>query len=725
VRLEGTIRRLLQGVLSGARYGCALTAAVVVVLVAGVPAARASVDAPAHGRAWEIVTPAGSGGVGAVGAMVGTDRGGDRVLYFTWGPGPGAPAGSLFSYALSTRGTQGWDAKQIGFPYTTETWNLGGPSVHAASPDLSTLIWGASIPLTPDAPTDLSSVYRSLPNGGLTRLGSFANDGLINFYETSDDGRHVPFQTTQQLLPADAGRASGFGVYEFAGDELRLASVDSGGAPLSSCGARLGFDVNIPVAPNAVSSDGERIFMSSPDEICEAETRRVYLRSGGTTTVEASASRCTRADCNAAQDVTFMGATPSGSAAFLATAQQLTDDDADGTVDLYRFDVAGAQLTRLSAGPADAVADVVPNGVLTSDDGSRVYFLARGALVPGSGVDGEPNLYLLDGGELRYVTTLSSFDDWPQLIAAGGEVTPDGEQLLLTTIAPLTPQDGDDSTDVYRYDAISGQTTLVSIGSAGGNGDLDATVALGPFGLRGIAAHSLSSDGRRAFFETSEKLLPEDTDGTIDVYEWLDGELGLVSSGGGDDRVAYEGASADGRSVFFSTSESLVGRDRDGGELDLYTARVGGGFADPAPPPPGCEQQGSCPDPPANRVSRTAPASLTAAERRSLRLHVAPLGPAARDRIAARGRMSLIVRTPVAGTVSARVRARIGGRPRTVATGRARAIRSGALRLRLRLSRTARGALRRGNRLGLRIVLRHARLDEPTVLRVVVARGTR
>ena len=92
----------------------------------------------------------------------------------------------------------------------------------------------------------------------------------------------------------------------------------------------------------------------------------------------------------------------------------------------------------------------------------------------------------------------------------------------------------------------------------------------GPFGA---AFKATSSDGARVFFETSEQLVPGDTDASQDVYERSSGSTKLVSAGqingNGAFTVLFVGASSDGARVFFATNESLVSTDTDAVQ-DIY-----------------------------------------------------------------------------------------------------------------------------------------------------------
>src|SRR3954464_1377310 len=84
-----------------------------------------------------------------------------------------------------------------------------------------------------------------------------------------------------------------------------------------------------------------------------------------------------------------------------------------------------------------------------------------------------------------------------------------------------------------------------------------------------------SDDGKAVFFETSEPMVPGDSDTKRDVYErfydadpgiesYVTREVSLGPAGGNDAYNAlFEKASGDGTLVFFSTEESMVEADTD------------------------------------------------------------------------------------------------------------------------------------------------------------------
>jgi hypothetical protein len=100
--------------------------------------------------------------------------------------------------------------------------------------------------------------------------------------------------------------------------------------------------------------------------------------------------------------------------------------------------------------------------------------------------------------------------------------------------------------------------------------------------------NNLSEDGRHVFFDSADDIIRADVNGKRDVYEYVDGSLHLVSTGTSRFDATFRDANPSGSDVLFSTAEKLVPQDTDG-HVDLYDARVGGGFPAPPPPPTPCE----------------------------------------------------------------------------------------------------------------------------------------
>jgi hypothetical protein len=668
-----------------------LLVAAVFATLAAMPAAGAAESVPvapgvpSHGRAWELVTPPGSVSARPTLAKA-IAHSGNRIAYITSGSLPGATFGGLITYNMATRGPAGWANEPLAFPRIESVSALFEYDRPVAfDSELTTSIWMNAL-TSPSGVIEGRGLFRSQPGGGYTLL---ANMGDGQFRAGSGDLQRLVFSSPAHLLPADAARTEGSSLYELAGSSLRLVDVDDSGALLSACAAN-SFD------RTGISRDGLRIFFAS--QVPCGSTQRIYLRANGETT-EVSASQCTRPDCGPAQDVIFVGATPSGSEAFLVTGQQLTDGDEDENLDLYRYDVASGALSLLSTPkpPVLPAAQVDDEPVRVSDDGSRVYFLSFGSLVPGKGAESSPpSIYLADGGGLHFVTLSNQESD------NRFEISRDGRYALFETPEALVAEDTDARADLYRYDALTEAYTLITAGPGDrGNGPFDVELPRS----KAVSSHDfgvLSDDGRRVVFETAEQLVPQDGNEKADVYEWVDGDLGLVSAGTAGYPANLIGMTPDGGTVLFQTNATLLGRDRDAEDRDFYAARIGGGFAEPSVPPD-CEEMGCEAAPRAPGARR--PAAGAAGRPR---IELAPIGVAARRQLLARGWTVLLAEVPAPGRLSARGEARIGSRQRTVAAGSVRATQAGAVRLRLRLTQAAQESLAAGVKLRVRLTLRLA-----------------
>ncbi len=268
-------------------------------------------------------------------------------------------------------------------------------------------------------------------------------------------------------------------------------------------------------------------------------------------------------------------------------------------------------------GPSTDVEAVTFLGA--SKDGHRAYFTARGELVPGAALHAKeppeaiylwqdigPNPELSFVGEYKRVGGGRPSED----IMSPPEVTPDGKRLLFALpygrfLAPeyeppecatgkagclafylysadtSTPQDPDLVCVTCNYDDLE-QPTRASTGSGAG------------YGLTRPGRHfnrAIAADGSRVFFNTNASLVPDDTNGKLDVYEFdaRTGKQHLISSGTDSANSYYLEMSADGHDAYFATRARLLGWDKDS-NYDMYDARVGGGFPEPpAPPTAPCE----------------------------------------------------------------------------------------------------------------------------------------
>lgn len=616
---------------------------------------------------------------------------GEALDYKTTGPPPGAVSGSFVGGARAVRGPTGWSDVPVGLPFsafTTEFFSLLAPVLSIAfSEDDQTVLWLASVPLTSDGPPEGQlGLYRTLGEGPprfIADLGEGLTLEYPGFADLSRDGSRVVFSSAEHLLPGDAGRTQGESIYWWDGTALHLVDASTGGTLLSACGSEVS-------TANGMSTSARRVFFTQPSETGCGETKRVYLHDlDAGTTVEVSASQCTRIDCSEPQDVTFAGATPDGGSAFLVTAQQLTNDDHDTGSDLYRYDVGSGQLLLLSGGSAEAEGQVNQAVVYPSDDGSRVYFRATGALIPGEAFS-EEKLYFADESGIHLVA-VAAFPEEPQV-----QLSQNGERALFVSSSEVTEDDTDEQQDVYLYDASDGLVTRVSAGSEGspgGNGPLDANLT-SPFEFAELEPgdehpfYGIDASGDRAFFTTTESLAPADVNSKLDVYEWTDGQLGLVTPGAEEVDSKFGGVSRDGKTVIFSTSATLSSADLDGGDTDFYAARLGGGFPEQSQPP-ACDG-GSCSRPSRVPLVRQSPGSAKVrAGKRPGKIRLRAIrSPDAGNAI---GRKTLlVVAVPVPGLVSASVWIRLGGKKVLLARGRAGTIRPGKVDVTLRLTAAGR-----------------------------------
>lgn len=598
--------------------------------------------------------------VAPLGVRSASTAGEEVLFQLTKGVAPGTAAGVVGDVLGATRGAGGWSSKSLVPNVPVESQFFGDvPSIRAFSEDLTENVVATPARLTADAPViepplfgaHAKNLYLQGPDGAYHVLNPL-HPGA-SFEVGTPDLSHIVFGSVRpQIDDPDIPDFQGQ-LYEWAEGSLRLASVGPDGMPmvgeLSVGGSNGTLGLQHPI-----SADGSRFFFHVKGGI-DSKYGQIYVRENGSSTTHVNASQRIPPDPNGPLPALFLAADAAhGARAIFTSCEQLTADSTassnlavsgggtcsifggtrqPGNVsDLYLYDAENDDLTDLTTG--DPSGADVSGFIGASDDLGRIYFTARGVLAPGAS-PGQLNVYLWDHGTTSFVgaglfATIHSEplgsavnlvqDDHNGSFAAASllfpasRVSANGRYLLLTLRADLTGYDnsgpdcpldesdpgsiGRQCAEVYRYDAETARLDCLSCPASGirssGDSQLFSHENLFADGANTPPPNNILADGT-AYFETPNRLVAEDTNAAVDVYQFKDGELRLISNGAKAGGGRFAEATPDGSDVFFTTPAQLVSSDRDA-LVDLYDARVGGGFPQPTAPPD-CEGDACAPPP--------------------------------------------------------------------------------------------------------------------------------
>jgi hypothetical protein len=612
-------------------------------------------------RGYEMVTPVFKDGTRP--SLRGVSSDGSRLIAQALGTFGGAEAGSSAQGAFYefSRSGSGWSTSAISPPAS----EFPAQELLAASPDLQRTLW---LMRTGEQSIYAKDLYMREADGTLLKIGSlvppsaevgepaggsqeFFNPGSVAYADASADLSHVVFiiRTDGPLWPGDttANLGTNQSLYEYAlggPGKPELVGVNAAGHLISNCATYLGSAGSGDVY-NAASADGAVAFFTAAGHnggkcsgIEAPAVNELFARFDGVETVavsEPSAGSC--ASCltpategEGRRKAEFAGASEDGSRVFFLTEQELLAG-AKG-MNLYEFDFdspAGARVSRVSTGTSTPEVQGVAR---VSEDGSHVYFVAKGVLT-GSQTNtfgnaaqaGEDNLYVFEhdaanpAGKVTFIATLSSEDseDWGEV---GGntnqderpvQATPDGRFLVFDSAADLTPGDTSTVPQVFEYDAATGELVRVSRERAGYTPPTELSAnerfssILAPRYIehvtpaQAVSELAITSDGSTVLFKTRAALTEEAEaaaeEDAKSVYEYhstvaaggtiADGDVYLISDGKNPLDVEEDELDSTGEDVFFETADSLVPQDTDT-QYDFYDARVGGGY--PAGDPSGC-----------------------------------------------------------------------------------------------------------------------------------------
>jgi hypothetical protein len=432
--------------------------------------------------------------------------------------------------------------------------------------------------------------------------GQYASSRSNTFNTVSASGQEVFFSDQAALRGECEGSISDPQVFVRV-DGARTLEVSKPIAEEGSCAEVPcpGFATRPPVYFEGASESGSRVFLETTAPLTSSDTdnsTNLYMATigcpVGAADCEAAAKRVTSLvqvshDPRASEPAEVQGVVrvaPNGARVyFVARGVLSTAPNVEG-----RSPVSGADNLYLSEG----VPGAVPVFVADLCSGPGLSGMAQDPNCP-SELSGSHNSFHNDMG-----------------LWLGGtpeaQSTANGEYLVFSTWGQLLPSDTDNAKDVYRYDAATGMLARVSLGEEGAeaNGNrndevsetpessnpafADATIADGELGgidasyqQREMGTRAISEDGSRIVFSATAPLSSQATNGLPDIYEWhmepgwSEGRVSLISSGSAPtpDREAV--ISPTGSDIFFETSAGLVPQDADG-QLDVYDARLGGGF---------------------------------------------------------------------------------------------------------------------------------------------------
>jgi hypothetical protein len=584
---------------------------------------------------------------------------GDAITYSAARAFAGSQSAPWSSQYMAERGPSGWATTSLNPPlgpislFTSLNQEI---PFRAFSEDLcnSWVLQQTNLTLAPDAPTGLPNLYRrrGCGAGGYETLTNTLAPGFLpinnatplyrpQIQGSTADGSHSFFRTNGKLTPNAAAGKTNYQLYESSeGGEPTLVSVLPSGKAATleaslGTGASERQDFHNDSVQGAVSEDGSRVVWTASKGFGASldEPGEIFLRANPLAAPQSKKGPCAESGKACTLPISgpnskFWGANPAGSLVVYQTEGPVAGE---GKLFVAKIEEEGEALVSHSTQIAAGVEGVI--GIST--DATDIYFVSTDALSAGA-TAGVGNIYLYEAGAtpaVRYIATLD-----PSEAAIGysistlrsaerhARVSGDGKEAVFVSRASLTGYDNTDAEsgeadlEVYLYEAEAqggaGRLRCISCNPTGArpHGKNLAPGALNFWSAAEIPAWStiqyapraLSAAGSRLFFESYDALLPRDTNGAKDVYEWerasgqgaceemgatlyvpgAGGCLSLISSGESPQGSEFIDASADGRDVFFTTNQSLF--PEDPGLVDLYDAREGGGFA-PRSHVPSCQ----------------------------------------------------------------------------------------------------------------------------------------
>src|SRR5215203_628277 len=492
------------------------------------------------GRVYELLTPVNKGGANAfreaeyLASIDGNALSYAGQVAFHDNGSESAP---YIPRYVAHRTADGWINKPMDPPQIQSVAGYTLRITQAVSRDGSKALTASRAALAPGAVEGDSNLYlRDTRTGEYTTIVSVPGAQFFNsLVELPAVNPHVFAGGTPDFshLLLYAGNASFlFGapndrLYDFTGGKLQLVSIAPDGTTLPS-GSAGGTDRET----NRIGYDGSKIFFGSP------QTFGVYVRINDETTRAITKTR--RADKKGEiMPGEFLGASNDGKISYVFSSE-LTEDSDPGVYSLYRYEVESDDL-ELVAPVGNAF------GIQVSNDGETVYFKSGQVLAPG-GKPSYNNVYAYRNGTISLVAPLLGQLDATQALTFSAWASPSGRYLAfkstsnLTGYNPASPNrcypfdlfgDGEsiNCSQLYRYDADTQELACASCPRSGQPAIGSPHIGYSYDQFLGEQLPRVVNDNGQVFFDTPERLVPEDATKLRDVYEFDGENVRLISPG--------------------------------------------------------------------------------------------------------------------------------------------------------------------------------------------------
>jgi hypothetical protein len=358
-----------------------------------------------------------------------------------------------------------------------------------------------------------------LRSGATTRVSTDSlgsqGDNHSHRPSISADGRYVAFQSAAtNLVPGDRNGMDDIFVKDLQSGATTRVSTDSTAvegnhisesASISGDGRYVTFASS---ASNLVSGDTNELSDIFVKDRATGSTTRISI---GSSAVEGHGPSSVPAISNDGRYV-----------AFQSEASNLVPGDTNVALDIFVHDRVGGVTTRVSTDSSGGQASGASFNPKISGDGRHVAIESDAANLVDGDTNGLRDIFVKDlvGGSTTRVSTDSS-DAESDHHSFYANISGDGRYVAYQSFASnLVPGDTNGGPDVFVKDTVSAQTTRVSAGNGGLQGNGNANTS------------ALSADGRYVVFDSgANNLVAGDTMGAIDIFvkDLTSGAISLVS----------------------------------------------------------------------------------------------------------------------------------------------------------------------------------------------------